>query len=53
MPNKVLGAQKSFLEPPKRQKIDFLKNLDLSDLAVDSRGLPQCDVLERDIQKLN
>ena len=32
-PKKVYEAQKSFLGPPKTQKIDFLKNLELSDLA--------------------
>ena len=32
-PIKVLVAQKSFLGPPKMQKIDFLIKLDLSDLA--------------------
>ena len=40
-PNKVLRAQKSFLGPPKTQKIDFLKNLELSDFAGHSQGLPQ------------
>ena len=28
-PNKVLGAQKNFLGPPKTQKIDFLKKPEL------------------------
>ena len=32
-PNKVLGAPKSFLRPHKTQKIDFLKKLELYDLA--------------------
>ena len=43
-PNKVLGAQKSFLGPPKTQKIDFLKKLELYDLAAHSWGLPQYPV---------
>ena len=43
-PNKVLRAQKSFLGPQKTQKIDFLKKLDLSDLAAHSWELPQYPV---------
>ena len=42
--NKVLGAQKSFLGPQKIQKIDFLKKLELYDLAAHSQGLPQYPV---------
>ena len=40
-PNKVLGTQKSFFVPQKSQKIDFLKKLELFDLAAHSWGLPQ------------
>ena len=43
-PNKVLGAQKRCLGPPKHKKIDFLKKLDLSDLAAHSWELPQYPV---------
>ena len=41
MPNKVLGDQKSFLGPPKTQKIDFLKKPDLCDLTKHWRWFPQ------------
>ena len=37
-PNKVLGAQKGFWGPHKTQKNDFLKKLDLYDLAAHSQG---------------
>ena len=43
-PNKDFWAQKSFLGPPKTQKIDFLQKLDISDLAAQSQGLPQYPV---------
>ena len=43
-PNKVFRAQKSFLGPQKTQKIDFLKKLELYDLAAHSLGLPQYPV---------
>ena len=39
--NKVFWAQKSFLGPPKTQKIDFLKKPDLCDLTEHWRGFPQ------------
>ena len=44
-PKKVLGAQKKMFEPPKTQKIDFLKKLDFCDLAAHSWGLPQYPVI--------
>ena len=40
-PNKVLGAQKNFLGPPKTQKIDFLKKPELCDLTEHWRWFPQ------------
>ena len=52
-PNKVFGVPKSFLGPKKTQKIDFLKILDLCDLAAHSQGLPQYpDRAEVDIESL-
>ena len=36
--------QKSYFGPPKTQKIDFLKKLELYDLAAHSWGLPQYPV---------
>ena len=41
---KVLRAQKSFFGPQKTQKIDFLKKLELHDLAAHARGLSQYPV---------
>ena len=43
-PNNVLGAQKSFLGHYKTQKIDFLKNFNIYDLAAHSWELPQYPV---------
>ena len=40
----LLGAEISFLGPPKTQKIDFLQKLELHDLAEHCWGLSQCPV---------
>ena len=37
-PNKALRAQKSFLGPPKKQKIDFLKKMKLYDYMLHTLG---------------
>ena len=39
--NKVLGAKKSFLGPPKTQKIDYLKKPEFRDLSKHWRWFPQ------------
>ena len=40
-PNKVFWAPRSFLGPPKTQKIDFLKKPELCDLTEHWRWFPQ------------
>ena len=40
-PNNVFWAEKSFLGPPKTQKIDFLKKPDFCDLTEHWRWFPQ------------